>query len=51
MYGTWTRDRLLDERASLLRKLEKYEDMKNLDAWNLAWSQLHQINSILELCP
>lgn len=51
MYGTWTRDRLLAERASLLCKLEKYEDSKNLDAWNDTWSKLSQINRILELCP
>lgn len=51
MYGTWTRERLQDERRLLLCKLEKYEDSKNLDAWNDTWSKLSQINRILELCP
>ena len=51
MYGTWSRDRLLAERAFLLSKLEKFEDCKNVDAWNDTWSKLSQINRILELCP
>lgn len=44
-------DRLLEERESLLRKLAKYEDSRNLDAWNDAWSRLCEINRILEVNP
>lgn len=51
MYDLWSRERLLQEREHLLRKLEKYEDLHMLDAWNNVYCELHQIDSILELCP
>lgn len=47
----FSHDRLIEERDILLRKLEKYEDMKMLDAWNDAWSRLMEINRILEVNP
>jgi len=51
MFNSFSHDRLIEERCSLLRKLEKYEDLKMLDAWNDCWSRLSEINRILELNP
>ena len=42
-------DRLVEERSHLLKKLEKYEDLQMLDAWNDTWFRLSEINRLLEL--
>lgn len=44
-------DCLVEERSHLLKKLEKYERLKMLDAWNDAYARLCQIDSILEFNP
>lgn len=51
MINCFPHERLVEERSFLLRKLEKYEDLNMLDAWNDCWSRLSEINRILELNP
>lgn len=51
MINFFPHDRLIEERSSLLRKLQKYEDLKMLDAWNDCWFRLSEINRILESNP
>jgi hypothetical protein len=51
MFDFFPHDRLIEERSSLLRKLEIYEYLKMLESWVDCWSRLQEINRILELNP